>query len=68
MGRWWKMPLPQGVSDPIFMFELAEHLHMPVGELGRRMSNHELTVLWPAYFASKARSQATEDEKKRGRP
>ena len=62
------MPLPQGVADPIAMHELAEHLHMPVGELGRRMSNHELVVEWPAYFAHKQREAEAEAKKQRSRP
>jgi hypothetical protein len=41
------------------MHELAEHLHMTVGELcwgrGTPMSLHELSVSWPAYFAYKQR-------------
>jgi hypothetical protein len=36
--------------DPIFLCELALELKMPIGELGSRMSAHELTVVWPAYF------------------
>lgn len=35
--------------------ELAEHLNMTVGELGGRMSNYELNVLWPAYTTMKKR-------------
>jgi hypothetical protein len=42
--------LPMGVADPIFMCELAVKLGMPIGELGERMSNHELNVVWPAYL------------------
>jgi hypothetical protein len=44
---------------------------MPIGELGERMSNHELTVVWPAYFEQRrimhadAEKEAT--EKKSGR-
>jgi hypothetical protein len=44
------MELPPGIPDPIFLCELALELHMPVGELGERMSAHELGVVWPAYF------------------
>jgi hypothetical protein len=67
MGRTWKLQLPLGVADPIFMCELAEHLHMPVGELGERMSNHELNVIWPAYFAHKKRKADEEARKERER-
>jgi hypothetical protein len=53
------MRLPPGLVDPIFMHELAEHLHMTVGELchgrGTPMSLRELSVGWPAYFDFKAR-------------
>lgn len=68
--RSWQMELPQGVADPMFVCELAEHLHMPIGELGERMSNYELNVIWPAYFAAKARVAAKAErdaEQKRGR-
>ena len=49
------------------MCELAELLHMPVGELGQRMSNHELCVVWPEYFAYKAREAKRQEAKQRGR-
>ena len=29
---------------------LALDLGMPISELGERMSNYELTVIWPAYY------------------
>jgi hypothetical protein len=47
--------MPPGTVDPIFMCELALELKMPVGELADRMSAHELYVVWPAYFRSRAR-------------
>ena len=57
MGETWVMRLPQGVADPIGLYELAEHLHMSVAELchgrGALMSAHELTVGWPLYFEAK---------------
>ena len=49
------MALPLGIADPIFMCELALELGMPVGELGERMSNYELTVVWPEFFAYRQR-------------
>jgi hypothetical protein len=49
--------------DPIFLCELALELKMPVGELGARMSAHELTVMWPAYLAW--REEAKERERMR---
>jgi hypothetical protein len=57
-----------GVSDPYFMCELALELGMPVGELGERMSNYELNVIWPAFRNERARLQNQEVENKRGRP
>jgi hypothetical protein len=57
------MPLPAGVSDPLFTHELALELGMTVSEIGERMSAHELTVAWPAYFAYRAREQKRENDK-----
>lgn len=39
--------------DPMSTCELALELGMTVSELGERMSNHELCVIWPAYFAAR---------------
>lgn len=50
-----------GVTDPIFLCELALELKMPVGELCHRMSAHELTVVWPAYFAYRDKARAREE-------
>ena len=58
------------MPNPIFLCQLALELHMPIGEIGSRMSAHELNVVWPAFFAWRARSQEREDEKinmRRGR-
>jgi len=38
----------------VFYFFLAEHLHMPVDEMLRRMNARELAE-WRAYFAFKRR-------------
>ena len=54
-GKRGYMQLPPGMVDPLFLHELAEHLHMPVGEMCSRMSAHELTVSWPLYFDWKKR-------------
>ena len=69
-----EMELPLGVADPISIYEMAEHLHMTVGELcfgrGTPMSNYELTVGWPQFNAYKARRQKEAElqaEQKRGR-
>ena len=57
------MELPLGMVDPIFLCELALELHMPVGEIGSRMSAHELSVMWPAYFAWRAVAQERERDR-----
>ena len=49
--------------DPLFLCELALELKMPISELGRRMSAHELCTTWPAYFALRAKEQAREEAK-----
>ena len=51
------MRLPPGVVDPIFLCELALELGMPVGEMTERMSAHELSVTWPAFFRARRREQ-----------
>lgn len=56
------MRLPPGVVDPLFLHELALELHMPVGEMCNRMSAHELTVLWPAFFAYRNREATRQQE------
>lgn len=61
------MGLPQDIADPLFMCELALELHMPVGELGQRMSNYELCVMWPLFFEYRRRDAEREAEKKRRR-
>jgi hypothetical protein len=60
------MDLPLSVADPLFLHELALELKMPVGELGTRMSNYELCVLWPAYFAHRAAQAEQERLKQEG--
>lgn len=61
------MQLPPTVMDPLFVAELALEMKMPVGELGERMSNWELCVFWPAYFAQKNRHDEAEARKREGR-
>ena len=56
------MQLPLGVADPMFLAELALELKMPVGELGQRMSNHELTVFWPCFFEARAELQRLQEK------
>ena len=56
------MALPVGIANPIFMCELALEMKMPLSELGRRMSNHELNVIWPAYFRAREELRAAEAE------
>ena len=60
-------PLPPGVVDPLFMHELALELRMPVGELGQRMSVHELTVAWPAFFQYRERERQRAEEARKQR-
>jgi hypothetical protein len=62
MGRTWVMELPPVVVDPLFLCELALELGMPVGEIGARMSAHELCVVWPAFFAYRRRQAEREAE------
>lgn len=57
------MALPEGMPDPIFLCELALELKMPVGELGERMSAHELHAIWPAYYRHKHRENKRAQEK-----
>jgi hypothetical protein len=61
------MELPPGVADPLFLCELALELKMPVSELGERMSAHELTVIWPAFFRYREREAEREAEKQASR-
>ena len=57
------MALPLGVMDPIFICELALDLKMPIGELGRRMSNYELCVVWPNYYRYRQRVRVREERR-----
>ena len=61
------MDLPANVADPLFLAELALEMKMPVGELGDRMSNYELCVFWPAYFAHRRKQEEAEADKRGGR-
>jgi hypothetical protein len=56
------MELPPGMVDPLFEHELALELGMPVGELGKRMSLHELTVRWPAFFSARERERKRKEQ------
>ena len=64
-GATWLLEIPPatGLVDPIFLCELALELKMPIAELGQRMSAHELSVVWPAYFAWRARERQREEER-----
>ena len=35
---------------------------MPMGEIGQRMSVHELSVLWPQFFAYRQRLREAEED------
>ena len=65
MGRQrpWKFTLPLGIADPYFMCELALELGMPLVELGRRESNYNVCVTWPAFFAERGRVREIQQEK-----
>lgn len=54
------------MADPIFLCQLALKLGMPVGEMCERMSAHELTVVWPAYFEWEAEERERMENKQRG--
>jgi hypothetical protein len=62
------LPMEPGMVDPLFAHELALELGMTVSELGSRMSAHELTVAWPAFFAYRAREAERQKEKEESRP
>ncbi len=68
--RPWRFSLPLGIADPYFMCELALELGVPLDELGRRESNYNVCVRWPAFFAERARlnkiEQAKQDKQQRG--
>ena len=57
------MELRPGMVEPMFLHELALELGMSVSEIGQRMSAHELTVEWPAYFAARRAEQEKETRK-----
>lgn len=63
MGRTWLMPLPPGVTDPIFVCTLAMDLGMTITEVGERMSAHELTVVWPQFYAYRQREAQRQQER-----
>lgn len=60
------MDLPLGVPDPLFVHQLALDLGKSVQELGECMSAHELCVLWPEYYATRARMRASDEAKQAG--
>ena len=51
----------------MFVHELALQLGMTVSEIGERMSLHELTVEWPAFFEVRRREVERENEKRESR-
>lgn len=56
--------MPPGVTDPLFLHELALELKMSIRQLGESMSAHELTVLWPAYFRYRERQLEAAERKR----
>lgn len=65
MGRQrpWRFSLPLSIADPYFMCELALELGVTLADLGRRESNYNVCITWPAFFAERSRLQAIEAEK-----
>ena len=61
------MPLPPSMADPLFLAELALELKMPIAEIGCRMSNYELCVVWPAFFHQRRLHELREENKRRAR-
>lgn len=57
MGRQrpWRFALPPEIADPYFMCELALELGMTLQDLGRRESNWNVCVTWPAFFQERGR-------------
>ncbi len=55
------------MMDPIFVHMLALELGMTVSELGQRMSAHELTVAWPAFFKWRDMAKRREEERAEAR-
>lgn len=51
----------------MFTHELALELGMSVGEIGWRMSAHELTVLWPAFFRARHVEREEEADKQKAK-
>lgn len=62
------MKLPPGVMDPLFLHELALRLHMPVGEMCKRMSAYELTVSWPLFLGYEEREAERREQAQTARP
>ena len=62
------MDLPPGVMDPLFLHELALELHMPVGEMCKRMTAKELCVEWPLFFAYRDRERTRQEEAAQNAP
>ena len=58
------MVIPLERADPIFLGELALELHMPVGEMCQRMSLHELTVFWPAFFRDRHEQEVRREQER----
>jgi hypothetical protein len=54
-----------GVSDPMFLCELALEMGMSLRDLGERESNYNVCVTWPLFFATRRREQERQAEKMR---
>lgn len=66
MGRTWMQQLPPGVPDPMFLHDLALEMGLPVAEMCERMSAHELTVEWIAYYEARDFIRAQEEAEQAG--
>lgn len=61
MGQPWRMELPLGVVDPLFVGELCQELGLTVAEInhgrGALMSAWEISIFWPLFFGVKSRER-----------
>lgn len=57
-----QMPTGKGLIDDLFIHELCLALHMSRRQLGEAMDAHELTVLWPEFYAVQERERVRQEE------
>ena len=63
-----QMPTEKGLVDDLFIHELCLALHMSRRQLGEAMDVHELTVLWPEYYAALERERKREEDAQQSQP